>query len=631
MQRELWECAESFLIRKGIYDVTQIKEADFREYKSCLIETRLYIIKQVIKRTAALRNIQKYWMEKEYAELIAEIDECPDVEKALKGNLKRFLIRQGIHYIREIDYPVRQQYEKELKRTQAKGNDQRYLKVMDRVKQFDIRKEMSSLPGVARNRMRYKEQILFLPYHPDQELAKDFEYVQDKQELVWDFTRKASDTLKRQVFLLLNYVLENLYTDNPKERRVRYLLPLHWLYDFCVEESVEDLECLELRHIKGFQTIVEQKVVNVENSMQIVDNVRKILFLTDKETHWYANVWYMERFHLQSDRQNPSSPVMRLTFLEVSNRKNRELLQDYAQYHIGIGNLVIANIRAQLYWLKHFMEYFEAETSVCELETEQLNQYFKELDEVEQKDDTYNKKITCIFKFYEFLYTKGVVKEIPFHLDYYIKKTYPVHHDRSVEEEVYMEVLNKLHLFPEIDRLIFLHLWCTGLRISEVCTLKGDAYLWDGEDAWVKIYQIKMKADKMIPIPLVLYKIMGIYMDKYQVHPKEYVFKSKVGGAYRTGSFVKSFRSHCEKNQIANSEYVFKPHDYRHTLATRLYDDGVSIQTIRDYMGHFTEDMTKQYVDYMPKKIEKANEDYFKKPGNNLAMEITVKKRGDKK
>ena len=89
-------------------------------------------------------------------------------------------------------------------------------------------------------------------------------------------------------------------------------------------------------------------------------------------------------------------------------------------------------------------------------------------------------------------------------------------------------------------------------------------------------------------------------------------------------------RAEKSKTEFEPIEH-FYPHALGHTLATRLYDDGVSIQTIRDYMGHFTEDMTKQYVDYMPKKIEKANEDYFKKPGNNLAMEITVKKRGDKK
>ncbi len=59
-------------------------------------------------------------------------------------------------------------------------------------------------------------------------------------------------------------------------------------------------------------------------------------------------------------------------------------------------------------------------------------------------------------------------------------------------------ILKKLKFFPEVQRLIFLNLWATGLRISEVCTLKGDAYYWDGEDAWIKVYQIKMKAEKMI-------------------------------------------------------------------------------------------------------------------------------------
>ena len=96
-------------------------------------------------------------------------------------------------------------------------------------------------------------------------------------------------------------------------------------------------------------------------------------------------------------------------------------------------------------------------------------------------------------------------------------------------------------------------------------------------------------------------------------------------------TFRKEFQYHCTKNQIADGEYIFKTHDYRHTLATRFYDDGVSIQTIRDYLGHFSEEMTKQYVDFMPKRIAKASDAYFKKPGNDLASAITVKKRGDKK
>ena len=93
---------------------------------------------------------------------------------------------------------------------------------------------------------------------------------------------------------------------------------------------------------------------------------------------------------------------------------------------------------------------------------------------------------------------------------------------------------------------------------------------------------------------------------------------------------MKNFKAQCENLGIANSEYVFKSHDYRHTLATRFYDNEVSLQTIRDYLGHYSEEMTKQYVDYMPKKVAKANEEFYAKPENNLGAMITVKKRGEK-
>lgn len=41
--------------------------------------------------------------------------------------------------------------------------------------------------------------------------------------------------------------------------------------------------------------------------------------------------------------------------------------------------------------------------------------------------------------------------------------------------------------------------------------------------------------------------------------------------------------------------------------------------------------MTKQYVDFMPRRIEKASDTYFKKSENDLASTIKVKKRGDRK
>ena len=63
--------------------------------------------------------------------------------------------------------------------------------------------------------------------------------------------------------------------------------------------------------------------------------------------------------------------------------------------------------------------------------------------------------------------------------------------------------------------------------------------------------------------------------------------------------------------KIGGGEYRFRSHDFRHRLATSLYDAGISIQAVRDYLGHKEDDMTRQYIDYMPKRLDAASEKYF--------------------
>ena len=75
----------------------------------------------------------------------------------------------------------------------------------------------------------------------------------------------------------------------------------------------------------------------------------------------------------------------------------------------------------------------------------------------------------------------------------------------------------------------------------------------------------------------------------------------------------------CKEQGVDGGEYLFQSHDYRHTVATFFYDKGASLQSVRDYLGHSYQEMTEQYIDYMPKKIAKANDEYFKQPGHSLA------------
>lgn len=50
---------------------------------------------------------------------------------------------------------------------------------------------------------------------------------------------------------------------------------------------------------------------------------------------------------------------------------------------------------------------------------------------------------------------------------------------------------------------------------------------------------------------------------------------------------------------------------------------GTSLQSVREYLGHDYEEMTKQYIDYMPARIDKANELFFEKSENNLSVQLT--------
>ncbi len=43
----------------------------------------------------------------------------------------------------------------------------------------------------------------------------------------------------------------------------------------------------------------------------------------------------------------------------------------------------------------------------------------------------------------------------------------------------------------------------------------------------VKVYQIKMKADKMIPVPFMLYEVMQQYIKKNHIHANDYVFQAE--------------------------------------------------------------------------------------------------------
>lgn len=49
------------------------------------------------------------------------------------------------------------------------------------------------------------------------------------------------------------------------------------------------------------------------------------------------------------------------------------------------------------------------------------------------------------------------------------------------------------------------------------CTLTGGDYEEKNGDYWLKVYQVKMKTYKRVPIPEALYKLVQVYKKKYKI------------------------------------------------------------------------------------------------------------------
>ena len=551
-------------------------------------------------------------IEKKKQELYSEIDAFQIKAKTQVNKLKKFLSERYIWKLEKMDYALRNEYEQYLKANLTESKVYVYLKVYDTLAKQYIYQQIQTLSGKRIYEWKYRNEVIFLRYYPDPKVAEKYEYVKNLDILVWDFTKKCSEVLKKQIFYTLSHIAVN--SEISAVYRNNRLKALKSFYDSCVQLNVSDVGLIEMQQLEiilnNFSGKAQRSIVGV---------CRKDSFVQQEQIQWEANVWYLERLHLGEHRIDKSKSLNSISFMEIQEKQNREILQAYMKYELGVTGQAVSTIVHRFIFIRNFIEMLEQDkVLVVDATAEEVKKYADDLLERGIQAKGFNERIFGIGHFYKFMEVRQYIKKVPFRIEYFQQKEVVLHHDRSVEETVYMEILKKLYLFPERLRCMFLHLWCLGLRASEVCTLKGNAYYQQGEDYWIQVYQVKMKNYKKIPIPQALYQIMKIYLKKHEIQPEEFIFKNSRGGACLYGTFRTQMIEACRENKIANGEYLFKSHDYRHTVATMFYDSHVSLQSIRDYLGHTYEEMTRQYVDYMPQRIAQANNKFFDQQESSL-------------
>ena len=588
LEKQIGECPvkeKSFIKRgveylclKNVYDVLEIKDDLIASYMLWLQEQGIQDRKRIRAYQKTLREWREFHRKKEFVKLKEEMDECNTVAQPYKNKAYTFLMEKGIYSLEEIDWDVRVSYEQYLRKTISKQYLSFYLRCLDKLKLFDIEKRSIGIRE-GRTRLRYEEKRIYLGYHPDYELAKEFYYCRDTEGFLWDFSIHTSQKLKYQVFTVLNYALGS---SSDRELRRGYLAPLHFIYMYCIDKGISDLTRLEQDQIDDYFNKAKEIPLVKNRYHQIVDKAQRILFLQAKDINWEANVWYLDRFQFDETRYDPTRPVRRISFLDIADRKNREYLKIYIKYQLD------------------------------QLTAAEIDLYMRKLREENVEISTFNDKVAEIHNFFRFLTVRGYYSKVPFYPEYYIKRAPLQHHYRSVPQNTVTEILQNLKRLPEDMRLMYLHLWCLGLRINEVCSIKREGYYLKEGVAWLRIYQHKLKMEKVIPIPMMLYRSMMVYIERKKIGLDAYVFQNSKGGPFFSTHYWHEMVDWCNELGIKCKDHVFQTHDYRHSVATALYEHGASIQAIREFLGHKHENMTRQYIDCIQKHVDQSSEQYYK-------------------
>ena len=314
-----------------------------------------------------------------------------------------------------------------------------------------------------------------------------------------------------------------------------------------------------------------------------------------------SDIWYVKDFKISSHRINLCRDLKTFRFYGINNTYNKEICKKYVRHLISETELSISFITTKFISVKYFLKFINKK-KIKNIERNDIEDYKKKLLEMDIADQTYNIRLLEVYNFLEYCIKINEIKYNHVYIEYDIlKSSFKIRGD-IVEQSVIEEILKHNDAIPEKYFLMFLILYCCGMRISEVCLLKIGCLKKDRNGYYIVFYVQKMKKEVSNPIPSNLYyRIL-----QYQNHIKEtfgdkqvYLFPRSDGMPILANTYKDKMQLILKSLNIRNSdgsEYIFRPHEYRHTFATNLVEKDIPFAVIQKLLHHNSPEMSLVYT-----------------------------------
>ncbi len=323
------------------------------------------------------------------------------------------------------------------------------------------------------------------------------------------------------------------------------------------------------------------------------------------------DVWDLTKFNLSSERIYKSNLRTTISFSKICGEENKLLCKKYIEHQLLGTNLSVSSITGSLSSLYILSEFFP-NTPFTQIDRTAAVSFIEWLSSVRcPNTKTYNQRFFGILYFFEYLNLHGLMESNPFsHYDSKKQGAYQLK-ESSVDKYVINQIFKCLDKIPEVLALIFLLIYCTGMRVSEVCQIKLRCLEKREGNHFIIFYSQKMRKEVSNVIPENLYNWLSNYISRISSPDRIYLFESSIKGPYNSSTFRDKMQKGLKAFAIKNpdgSPFVFHPHDFRHTMGAKMRDMDIPFQYIQEQLHHESPEMTLAYTEFTnKKKIQKMN------------------------
>ena len=280
--------------------------------------------------------------------------------------------------------------------------------------------------------------------------------------------------------------------------------------------------------------------------------------------------------------------------------------EDYLSFCVNRKNLDCKTIKSYRIDLRQYTDYTDKNdiewTDKCFIEN-----YIEHL-HARYKPKSVKRKIASLKAFFHYLEIEDKLEINPFHKiqvkykePFILPKTIPLVNIESIINYAYEKNKKATSAYSKKvalrNVLILELLFATGMRISELCSLKSEQF--DFNDYIIKIYG-KGSKERLIQIcNSNVQRIIDEYISSIDTDGNDFFFINRLHNRLSEQSVRYMINDYAEHAQI--SQHI-TPHMFRHSFATLLLEEDVDIRYIQQMLGHSSISTTQIYTHTSIKK-----------------------------